>query len=48
MNFWKIAGFITGLLVVTFIAKTCKHTQVPFNNPDVRYNVDDFLSDQDL
>jgi hypothetical protein len=48
MNFWKIAGFITGLFGVTLIAKTCKRTQIPLNDPDVRYNVDDFLSDQDL
>ncbi|MBI4811583.1 MAG: hypothetical protein HY800_09145 [Ignavibacteriales bacterium] len=48
MSFWKIAGFITGFVLVTLVARKCKCKPVFLKDPEKRYNVDDFLADQDL
>jgi hypothetical protein len=48
MTFWKIAGLISGLLVATLIARKCHCKPVFIQDPEKRYNIDDFLSDQDL
>jgi len=48
MTFWKIAGFITGVVVVTMIARKYKCTQIFQTDSEVRYTIDDFLSDQEL
>ena len=50
MTFWKLAGLFTGLLFVSWAVKRSKSSMQPavVINPDKRYTIDEFISDQNL
>jgi len=50
MTIWRLAGFFTGLLFVSWVAKRCKSNTQPAiaRNPDKRYTIDEFIGDQNL
>jgi len=48
MSFCKYAGIITGFIVATLIINKYAHKKLLLKNPDRRYDVNDFLTDQNL
>jgi hypothetical protein len=48
MKFWKITGFLTGLVVAVVITQKYRRKLVSSKRSDTRYTVDDLMTDQDL
>ncbi|MDI6767385.1 MAG: hypothetical protein QME52_11230 [Bacteroidota bacterium] len=48
MNFLKIICFASGLFLVTLVTRKLQHKPEFVKNPDKRYNIDDFLTDEEL
>jgi len=47
MNLWKILGVISGLSLITLIAYNREQKHEYIKHPDLRYDTDDFLTDQE-
>lgn len=48
MNFLKLLCFASGLFLVTLITRKVQRNPEFVENLDKRYNVDDFLADEEL
>ena len=48
MNLWKILGIISGLSLITLIAYKRQQKPEYINDPEMRYDTDDLLTDQEL
>jgi hypothetical protein len=48
MKFWKITGFITGLVVAVVITQKYRRKSSSNKRSDTRYTVDDLMTDQEL
>ena len=49
MKTWSIAALVTGMILVPFVLRKLKNEEPALQtNQDVLYDIDEFISDQEL
>ncbi|MBI5477176.1 MAG: hypothetical protein HY964_10630 [Ignavibacteriales bacterium] len=48
MNLWKIFGLASGIFLVTMIVRKRRKDPAYIDDPEKRYDTEDFLTEQEL